>query len=110
MYIIYLLKPTIGIDFLVKNINFKGSQLRVQLWDTAGQEKFKSLIPSYLRDATAAIFVFDLSSNFIIIKDLKLLIISKIGYLFIEIIIITKEALKVWLACSVATSPILSLK
>lgn len=48
-------------------MNYKGHTIRVQLWDTAGQEKFKSLIPSYLKDATAAIFVFDFARNFILI-------------------------------------------
>lgn len=41
-------------------MTYQGNTIRVQLWDTAGQEKFKSLIPSYLKDAAAAIFVFDL--------------------------------------------------
>jgi GTPase SAR1 family protein len=31
------MKPTIGIDFLGKNINYKGNTCRLQLWDTAGQ-------------------------------------------------------------------------
>ena len=30
-------KPTVGIDFLAKNISFKGRNYRLQLWDTAGQ-------------------------------------------------------------------------
>jgi GTPase SAR1 family protein len=34
---------------------------RLQLWDTAGQEKYKSLVPAYLRDANCAVFVFDFS-------------------------------------------------
>lgn len=32
---------------------------RLLLWDTAGQEKFRSLIPAYLRDASCAVFVYD---------------------------------------------------
>lgn len=35
----------------------------MQLWDTAGQEKFKSLIPSYIRDSNAAIIVYDVTSK-----------------------------------------------
>jgi GTPase SAR1 family protein len=31
------------------------------LWDTAGQEKYKSLVPAYLRDANCAIFVVDVT-------------------------------------------------
>jgi Ras-related protein Rab-6A len=34
---------------------------RLLLWDTAGQEKFRSLIPAYLRDAHCAVFVYDVS-------------------------------------------------
>ena len=35
----------------------------MQLWDTAGQERFHSLIPSYIKDSSAAIIVFDITSN-----------------------------------------------
>ena len=52
-----------GIDFLVKNVNYKGALYRLQLWDTAGQEKFKSLVPNYIRDAHCAVFVFDITSK-----------------------------------------------
>lgn len=31
------MQPTVGIDFLVKNVNYKGKAFRLQLWDTAGQ-------------------------------------------------------------------------
>lgn len=53
--------PTVGIDFLGKNITVDGKQVRLLLWDTAGQERFHSLIPSYLRDASCAIIVFDVT-------------------------------------------------
>lgn len=33
----FIIQPTIGIDFLVKNMTYKGATVRVQLWDTAGQ-------------------------------------------------------------------------
>lgn len=33
----------------------------MQLWDTAGQEKYKSLVPAYLRDASCAVFVVDIT-------------------------------------------------
>ena len=35
----------------------------MQLWDTAGQEKFKSLVPNYIRDANCAVFVYDISKT-----------------------------------------------
>lgn len=36
----------------------------MQLWDTAGQERFHSLIPSYIKDSSAAVIVFDITSTF----------------------------------------------
>ncbi|CAF4614180.1 unnamed protein product [Rotaria magnacalcarata] len=41
--------------------------VRLQLWDTAGQERFrqyiKSLIPSYIRDSTVAVVVYDITNS-----------------------------------------------
>eukprot|EP00826_Nyctotherus_ovalis_P045382 TRINITY_DN5026_c0_g1_i12.p2 TRINITY_DN5026_c0_g1~~TRINITY_DN5026_c0_g1_i12.p2 ORF type:complete len:166 (-),score=51.15 TRINITY_DN5026_c0_g1_i12:48-545(-) len=37
--------------------------VKLQLWDTAGQERFKSLIPNYLREASAAVVVYDITST-----------------------------------------------
>ena len=45
---------------LHKNI-FQGAKTRTQLWDTAGQPRFRSLIPSYLRGCDGIIFVYDAS-------------------------------------------------
>jgi Ras-related protein Rab-6A len=45
-----------------KTISHKGNNCRIQLWDTAGQEKYKSLIPSYLQDADCVLYIFDVSS------------------------------------------------
>ena len=56
-------QPTIGVDFVSKDIKFKGSSCRFQLWDTAGQEKFKSLVPTYLKDAVCCVLVFDISGT-----------------------------------------------
>lgn len=53
--------PTVGIDFLSRNFTLHSATYRLQLWDTAGQEKYKSLVPAYLRDAHAAVFVYDLT-------------------------------------------------
>jgi small GTP-binding protein len=60
---LFLIKPTVGIDFLAKNITHNAKSYRMQLWDTAGQERFRSLIPSYLKDAHSALIVFDVSSK-----------------------------------------------
>ncbi|CAF2461420.1 unnamed protein product [Rotaria sp. Silwood2] len=51
--------PTIGIDFKVKTILFRDKLIRLQLWDTAGQEKFYNITRSYYRNADAIILVYD---------------------------------------------------
>lgn len=58
-------EATIGIDFLSKTIRLSDDKvIRLQLWDTAGQERFRCLIPSYIRDSTAAIIVYDITNSF----------------------------------------------
>ncbi|MFH4980200.1 hypothetical protein AB6A40_006909 [Gnathostoma spinigerum] len=37
--------------------------MRMQIWDTAGQERFRCMVPMYMRDAAAAIIVFDITSR-----------------------------------------------
>ncbi len=41
----------------------------MQLWDTAGQERFHSLIPSYIKDSSAAVIVFDITSTYLASLD-----------------------------------------
>ena len=54
---------TVGAAFLNYTAEHKGSQLSIKLWDTAGQEKFQSLLPLYLRNASIALFVVDCSNS-----------------------------------------------
>lgn len=51
--------PSIGVDFHAKTINFREEVIKVQFWDSAGQEKYKSLIPSYVRGASIIFVVYD---------------------------------------------------
>ena len=56
-------KCTIGVDFLMKSLEVKGKTVKLQLWDTAGQEKYKSMVSSYYRGANVALVVFDITSR-----------------------------------------------
>jgi Ras-related protein Rab-6A len=56
-------QPTVGIDFFTRSVLHGDQQISLQIWDTAGQEKFRSLIPTYIRNATIAIFVYDITSQ-----------------------------------------------
>ena len=54
-------EPSIGVDFMSKNITFRGTNIKLQMWDTAGQEKYKGLIPSYVRNSSIVFLIYDVS-------------------------------------------------
>ena len=54
---------TIGIDCCYRNISVYGREFRLNVVDTAGQERFLSLVPSYLRDAVGVLLVFDVTNK-----------------------------------------------
>ncbi|GLE08618.1 hypothetical protein PINS_up019922 [Pythium insidiosum] len=56
-------QATIGIDFLSKTMYMEDRTVRLQLWDTRGQERFRSLIPSYIRDSSVAVVAYDITST-----------------------------------------------
>lgn len=52
---------TIGVDYSTKILKMSDSSLvKLQMWDTAGQENFISLIRTYYKDVGGAIIMFDL--------------------------------------------------
>lgn len=50
---------TIGINFKSKMINFEGNYYQIQLWDTAGQEKYKTIVRTYYKKASGIILAYD---------------------------------------------------
>jgi Ras-related protein Rab-6A len=56
-------EPSIGVDFFSKTMNYKGKQIKLQIWDSAGQEKFRSLIPNYIRGASLIFLVYDITNQ-----------------------------------------------
>jgi small GTP-binding protein len=54
-------KSTIGVEYGNKILVIDGVKIKVQIWDTAGQEKYKSLTNAYYKSAKGAIIVFDLN-------------------------------------------------
>ena len=43
------INPTIGIDFRYKDAQVANSVYRFQLWDSAGQEKYRSMVTQHLK-------------------------------------------------------------
>ena len=56
-------QATIGLDFLSKTIYIYDQEVRLILYDTAGQEKFRSLIPMYIREAQIILLIYDISNK-----------------------------------------------
>ncbi|PRD23062.1 UNVERIFIED_CONTAM: Rab34 [Trichonephila clavipes] len=54
-------KATIGVDFEAEKFYILDVPFILQIWDTAGQEKFKCIASSYYRGAKVVILVFDFS-------------------------------------------------
>ena len=56
-------EASIGVDFFSKTIKYKGKIIKLQIWDSAGQEKFRSLIPNYIRGSSLVFVVYDISNR-----------------------------------------------
>ena len=56
-------EASIGVDFFSKTIKYKGKIIKLQIWDSAGQEKFRSLIPNYIRGSSLVFIVYDISNK-----------------------------------------------
>ena len=52
---------TIGVDFRFKSFNLNSNKVKLQIWDTAGHEKFRTITNSYYKGAHALILVFDIT-------------------------------------------------
>merc|ERR1711963_1231957 len=51
--------PTCDFDRRSKNFNWRGQSHTLQLWDTAGEEMFRTMTSSYFRNADGIILMFD---------------------------------------------------
>jgi small GTP-binding protein len=52
---------TVGAAYVPKVVSVGDQKIQLEIWDTAGSERYRSLTPLYYRDARAAIVVFDLT-------------------------------------------------
>uniref|UniRef100_A0A914IBH1 Ras-related protein Rab-43 n=1 Tax=Globodera rostochiensis TaxID=31243 RepID=A0A914IBH1_GLORO len=52
---------TIGVDFTMKTLMVEGKRIKLQIWDTGGQERFRTITQSYYRSANGIILCYDLT-------------------------------------------------
>ena len=65
--------PTIGVDFVsdfnnfiyqnLKAMEIDGKKIKLQIWDTAGQEKFRNINTSYYKGANGILVVYDITNR-----------------------------------------------
>jgi len=60
---------TIGMDFFLKKIKINGKSISLQIWDFAGEKKFRFLLPGAVMGANGTILMFDLT-RYITFKNL----------------------------------------
>lgn len=53
------IKMTIGVDFSIKNVEVEGKTVTLRIWDFAGEERFRVLLPSFVKGADGGIFMYD---------------------------------------------------
>jgi small GTP-binding protein len=53
------LKMTIGADFSVKNIDINDRKITLRMWDFAGEDRFRVLLPAFAKGADGGIFMYD---------------------------------------------------
>ena len=56
-------QTTIGVDFKVSTFNMNGKSIKLQLWDTAGQDRFKNIVASYYRGAHGILLMYDITNQ-----------------------------------------------
>ena len=54
---------TIGVEFGSNNVIISDNTYRIQIWDTAGQENFRSITRSYYKNTACAIIVYEISNK-----------------------------------------------
>jgi len=53
---------TIGVDFEVKSLEVDEQKVKLQIWDFGGEERFRFLLPTYVRGARGGLFLYDITN------------------------------------------------
>ena len=52
---------TIGVEYGAKTVQAAGKNIKLQIWDTAGQESFRAITRSFYRNANGVVLMYDLT-------------------------------------------------
>ncbi|CAG9329078.1 unnamed protein product [Blepharisma stoltei] len=56
-------QTTIGVDFKITTLELQGKVIKLQLWDTAGQDRFRNIVASYYRGAQGIVLMYDITNT-----------------------------------------------
>jgi len=53
---------TIGVEYFSKMVSIDGQKVKLQIWDFGGEERFRFLLPTYVRGARGGLFLYDVTN------------------------------------------------
>ena len=56
-------RATVGVEFGTKNILINNKKIKIQIWDTAGEERYRSITSAYYKGAKGALIVYDITKK-----------------------------------------------
>uniref|UniRef100_A0A1A9UE43 Ras-related protein Rab-25 n=1 Tax=Glossina austeni TaxID=7395 RepID=A0A1A9UE43_GLOAU len=56
-------KSTIGVEFATRSVKVDGRTIKLQIWNTAGQECYRAITSAYYRGAVGALLVYDIAKR-----------------------------------------------
>ena len=59
----YHMVSTIGVDFKTKIIKLEGKDVKLHIWDTCGQEKFRTLTRNFYKQIDGVLLIYDISNR-----------------------------------------------
>ena len=62
---------TIGLNYRIKTLNIDNNPIRMQIWDTSGEEKFKAIAKNFYRGAHGVLLIYDIceKNSFLDVKS-----------------------------------------
>ncbi|GLJ17848.1 hypothetical protein SUGI_0312120 [Cryptomeria japonica] len=82
---------TIGVEFGARMIMIDNKPIKLQIWDTAGQESFRSITRSYYRGAAGALLVYDITRDRFVPSKSDLFLQEFLLYLYIPVTVFVIE-------------------
>ena len=56
-------KATVGVEFGVKNFKIENNIVKVQIWETAGEERYRSITNAYYKGAKGSLLIYDITNK-----------------------------------------------